>query len=94
MQKAAAESAHRLSGVLDRADQITREFVEVVGAAIGQVVLRQSPDALIRIQVRCVGRETLDVQPRMLSQQFVEGLTPVGGGVVEEHNHRAPQMPK
>ena len=36
----------------------------------------------------------LDAQSRMLSQQFVERFTLVGAGVVEEHNHRAAQMPK
>ena len=88
------ELLRRCSGAFDRTDRALHEIVEVLGAAVGQVVFGQMPDALIRIQLRRVGRETLQAQTRMLAQQLIQRFALMGGGVIHKHHDRAAQVSK
>lgn len=54
----------------------------------------ERPDAFVRIQVGSVRGEVLDAQARMLSEQFLPWFALMGAGVVQQYNHRAPQMPE
>ena len=62
MEDTATESLRRCSGAFDRTDKVLHESVEVLRAAVSQVVFGQGPDALVRIQLRGVGGETLQAQ--------------------------------
>ena len=94
MQDTTAESLRRRSGAFDRTDEVLHESVEVPGAAVGQVVFGQGPNALVRIQLRGVRRETLQAQARMLAEQFIQRCAFMGRGVVQKHQHRAAQVAK
>jgi len=45
-------------------------LLEVVGTAIGQFALGERSDPLIRVEFRCVRREVLDVQTRLLHAEL------------------------
>ena len=94
MEDATAQSLRRRSDVFDRTNDILQEIIEVVGAAVGQVVFGQGPNTLVRIQLRGVGGETLQAQTRVVVEQLIERLALMGGGVVQKHDHRAAQVPK
>src|SRR5438094_7801577 len=94
LEDTTAELLRRCSGAFDRTDEVLHEIVEVLGAAVGQVVFGQMPDALIRIQLRRVGRETLQAQTRMLAQQLIQRFALMGGGVIHKHHDRAAQVSK
>jgi len=94
LEDATAQSLRRRSGVFDRTNDILQEIIEVAGAAVGQVVFGQGPNALVRIQLRGVGGETLQAQTRIAVEQLIERLALRGGGVVQKHDHRAAQVPK
>ena len=93
MEDTAAESLRRRSGVLDGTDKILHEVVEVLGAAIGQVVFRQGPNTLVGIQLGCVGGEMLQAQTRVLPQELIPGCAFRGGGIVQKHDHGAAPVP-
>jgi len=92
LEDTAAQFRWRSSDALDRTDEILHQFMEVVGAAVGQFPLGQRPDSLIGVELGGVGREMLDVETRMLALELVQGLPLVGARVVQERNHRPPQM--
>ena len=94
MEDTAAESLRRRSGVLDRTDKILHEVVEVLGAAIGQVVFGQGPNTLVGIQLGCVGGETLQAQTRVLAEELIQGCAFMGGGIIQKHDHGAAQVPQ
>jgi hypothetical protein len=94
LEDTTAESLRRGSGAFDRTDKVFHELVEVLGAAVGQVVLGQGPNALIRIQLRCVRGETLQAQTRVLAKDLIQGLAFMGGGIVQKYDHRAGQVSK
>ena len=69
-------------------------MVEVLRAAVGQVMLRQGPNALVGIQLRCVGGEALQAQALMLAEELMQRGAFMGGGIVQKHDHRTRQVSK
>ena len=63
-----------------------------LGQSVGQFLLGLRPDSLIGIEFRRVGRKVLDVQATMLPLKLLDGVSLVGGGVVQQHDHRAVQV--
>ena len=94
MKDATPQFRRRLPDTFDRTDNIAHEFIDVVGATVRELPLGQRPDTLIGIEVRRIGWEILDVEARMLALELAERFTAVGCGVIQEGNHRAPQVPK
>jgi len=76
----------------ERLVERTRQFVEVVGASIGQRMVGLIPDALIRVEFRSVGREALQAEPRETTTEFADGFAFVGFAIVPYHDHTAAQM--
>ncbi len=94
MEDTTAESLRRPSGAFNGTDEVLHEIVQVLRAAVGQVVFGQGPNALVWIQLRGVRGETLQAQTRMLAEQLIQGLTFMSGRVVQQHHHRAAQVAK
>jgi len=70
LEDAAAKASGRWSGSLHRPDEILHQLLEVVGTAIGQFALGERSDPLLRVEFRCVRREVLDVQTRLLHAEL------------------------
>jgi hypothetical protein len=94
LEDTTAESLRRRSGAFDRTDEVLHEIVQVLRAAVGQIVFGQGPNALVRIQLRGVRGETLQPQTRMLAEQFIQRCAFMGRRVVHKYNHRAAQVAK
>jgi hypothetical protein len=94
LEDTTAESLRRRSGAFNGTDEVLHEIVQVLRAAVGQIVFGQGPNALVRIQLRGVRGETLQVQTRMLAEQFIQRCAFMGRGVVQKHHHRATQVAK
>jgi len=52
----------------------------------------QGPNALVRIQLRGVGGETLQAQTRVLAEELIQRFAFMGWGIVQKHDHRAAQV--
>ena len=68
------------------------ESIQVVGSAIGQAGLGIGPNAFVGIQLRGVGREKLEVEPREAAAQRSDRFALVDRGIVEDHDHVPPQV--
>lgn len=79
---------------MDRTDDVVHQAVKVKGAAVGKFSFRQRPDTFIGIELRSVSRKVLDVQARMPTQEFRQRFTLVGGGIVQQDDDRAPEVPQ
>ena len=64
------------------------------GRPLGQASLGQSPNSLIRVEVRGVGGERLDAETRMLTEELWEGFPLMGRGVIQENDEGAAQVPQ
>jgi hypothetical protein len=66
--------------------------IEIVRSAIGEAGFGVCPDALVRIQLRSVGREKLEVETRVTVTQRPDRFALMDRGVVHQHDHVAPQV--
>lgn len=74
----------RAGDIPELALQSLDEFVEIVGASVGEFPLQQGPDRFVWIQVWSVTGEVLQVQPRVPSAEVPNGSSFVDAGVVEQ----------
>jgi hypothetical protein len=56
--------------------------------------LGQRPDSFIRVEFRGIGGKVLDGETWMLAQELPERFPLVGGGIIQQHNDRAAQVPQ
>jgi hypothetical protein len=56
--------------------------------------LGERPDPFIGIEFRCIGGKVLDGETWMLAQELAEWFPLVGGGIIQQHNDRAAQVPQ
>ena len=77
---------------LEGSDQIASEFHDVVGAAVGQILLGELPDSLVWVEFRGVRREGLEVQTRIVPAQFPDRLSTVDSTIVPDDDDVAPEM--
>jgi hypothetical protein len=59
---------------------------------MGERSFRQRPNPFIGVELRSIGGKVLDMQAAMLSQQSLERCFLVGGRIVQNHDHLAPQV--
>jgi hypothetical protein len=78
--------------IVDRADDILDQLLKIIGATIGKCAFRQRPDAFIGVEFRSIGGKLFDMQAAVLSQKLLERLSLVGGRIVQNNDHRAPQV--
>jgi hypothetical protein len=71
---------------------LDQQFIHVVRATVGELSFGESPDTLVRIQLRGVGWEVLDVQTRMPLLEFVERTSLMGLGIVQQDDERSSEM--
>lgn len=71
-----------------------RQFIEIIGATVGQCVVHLVPDALVGIEFRCIRREPFQVNPREATTELTNGFTLVGFPVVPYHDDMPAQMAK
>ena len=77
---------------MDGADDVLDQLLDIVGATIGECTFRQRPNPFLGVELRSIGRKELDRQAAVLSQELLEGLSLVGGRIVQKNDHRAPQV--
>lgn len=70
------------------------QFVEIIGASIGQCVVHLVPYGFVGVEFRRIGRETLQVNSRELATEFADRFTLVRLAVVPDHNDLATQVTK
>ncbi len=68
------------------------EGSEVVGSPVREASLGVRPHAFVRVQLGRVGREELQVKPRVAAAQLSHRRPLVDRGVVQEHDDVAPQV--
>jgi len=56
--------------------------------------LGQRPDSFIGVEFRGIGGNVFDGETWMLAQELPEGFPLVGGGIIQQHNDRATQVPQ
>lgn len=88
----------RVADAVDGADDVFHQFVDILGAAVGQLPLGQGPNAFVGIQLRRIGRKVLDAQAAMFFEDLFDGRSFVGRGVVEQKDdwasEAAQQLPQ
>lgn len=94
MQNAAPQFLWRTADTTNRVDDAFHQLIDILGAAVGQFRFRQSPNALVRVELRGVGGKRFDVETRVSSQELLEGFSPMGGGVIQQYNQRATELPE
>src|SRR6516164_88671 len=52
----------------------------------------QGPNALVRIQLRGVGGETLQAQTRVFAEELIQRCAFMGWGIVQKHDHPTAQV--
>jgi len=70
-------------------------LVEVAAAAIRQLTaLQQVPDARVGIELRGIGGQAFEVEPRRRArrEEVLDGLAAVDGGAVPDHEPLAPHL--
>jgi len=65
-----------------------------MGPTVGQLSLGQRPDSFIGVEFGGIGGKVLDGETWMLAQELPEGFPLVGGGIIQQHNDRATQVPQ
>src|SRR5437016_8703303 len=84
----------RPSNAVDRTNDIFHQLLDVPGTTIGEFSLGQRPDAFIGVEVRRVGGKMLDFETRVSSTKFLERFPLMRGGVIQQNDDRATQMPQ
>jgi hypothetical protein len=78
----------------ERAPQVSLQLSDVFRCAIGQVMLELAPDELVGIQLGGIGREPVNVQPRVPAQEHLHVVTLVNRPAVPEQFHGPAEVPK
>jgi len=84
----------RSADVIQDIFDIPAKVGQRVGPPVGQLSFGKGPDALVGVQLRRVGREVREAKPRVTAAQHAKRFPLVGPGVVQEDDHRSPQMPQ
>ncbi len=92
MKDAAPQFLGRGSKPVDGTDDIVRQLVNVERAAVGEVTFRQRPHAFIGIELGRVSWKVLDVQAGVPAPELGQRSTVVGGGIVQQNNHRTAEV--
>lgn len=98
MCDAAAEVARIALDGLEAADEGQEQIVVIAGAGVGEGLLGEFPDALIRVELRGVGGETFQMQALGAATQVAHELAAMGPSSVPENDdvagHLFEQLPQ
>ena len=65
-----------------------------VGAPVGEGALRELPDALVRVELRRIAGEAIEVQSGKRALELPDGLASMDRAVVPDQHDGSTQMPK
>lgn len=65
---------------------------DIVGATIGQLSFRQRPHPLIGVEFRRVRGKIFEAKTRDAPPEIPQGVSLVGPGIVQQGDHRTPQV--
>ena len=82
------------SNGLEGFDQDDHQLREVMSLAIRESLLRQLPDSLIGVELRCVGRKALQVNPLGASAKLAYELASMGITTVPQDEDVARELPE
>lgn len=94
MQDAGPQFLWRASDTINRVDDAFHQIIDTLRAAISQFRLRQGPNPFIRVELGGVGRKMLDAETRMSSKELLERFPLMGGGVIQENDEGAAELPQ
>ncbi len=94
MHDAAAQFGRGLPDAVDGANDVFHQLIDMVRTTVGEFPFGQRPDSFVGIEVRGVGGKMLDVKAGMSLEQVLERLPLVRGGVIQQNDDRAAQMPQ
>jgi hypothetical protein len=94
LRDAAPERALGPADANETCQQVRPEFLDRVGAAIGELSLRPGPHGLVRVQFGCVGGKVLDPQPGEGGTQLANGRALVDLSTIPEDDDGASQVAK
>jgi hypothetical protein len=92
LEDAAAQFLRGGSNPVDGRDDSVHQLVHVERTAVGEFSFGERPNAFIGIELWSVSRKVLDVKTRVSPQKVVERCPVVGGGVVQQHDDRTPEV--
>jgi hypothetical protein len=75
-------------------DHGDHQFGEIMGLAIREALLGQLPDALIGVELRRIGREALQVEPRGVSAKLTYELAAMGVCAVPQNDDVPGELPE
>lgn len=89
-----AEAGGRAAQAGQFREHLSGQFIQVIGAAVGQRALGLVPDALVGVEFRSVTGEKCDVKTSMPFQEAANLIPFVNLPVIPEQDDRAGQMPE
>lgn len=92
MGDAAPQVALGVAQARERAEQMGREGLDIIGTAVGELGLGDAPDTLVGVQFGGIGREAHNVEPRKRSAEVSEQRPSMDASVVPQHDHRPAQV--
>jgi hypothetical protein len=92
MLDAAPHKGRRVCQTADLGAENVHQFGLGVRSAIGEGVFEVVPDALVRVELRSVGRESDEMQTRRVLQEFLYGVTSMNRTVVQEDDDMAADL--
>jgi hypothetical protein len=94
LHDAATQFGRGPSDTIDGADDVFHQLIAIIRAAVGEFPFGERPDSFIGIEVRGVGGKMLDAKTGMLLEEVLEWLPLVSGGIVQQNDNRASEMPQ
>jgi len=94
LQDATAKFPRRFADFFDGTDEVVHQLLDVMGASVGQIPFGLRPDPLVRIELRRVRREVLDMETGMPTLEFRQRFSMVRGRIVEDGDHGTTQVPE
>jgi len=85
LEEAAPQFRRRFPNAIDATDEILPECLAIMGTAVSQIALDQSPSPFVGIEFRRRRRDAFDAQTRVLVQRFPAAA---GSRIALEHRDK------
>src|SRR5882724_1533762 len=89
---AAPEAEAGAADPLERETEVPPELLQRVGASIGELVLREPPDAFVGVELRGIAREAKEMEPGEGTAQGADRVSLVNRAAVPEQDDGASEM--
>ena len=89
---AAAEVRRREADSLEGEAKVAPKLLQRVGAPVGELVLREPPDAFVGVELGRVAREAMEMEPGEGTTQGSDHVTLVNRAAVPEQDDRSSEM--